>query len=255
MESRPTFAEIDLAALRYNFQQVRNTIPAGCGILAVVKADAYGHGAVTIGVALEAEGAIAAQQPVRAQRLITRARFLAEKARRSAAFTPADFKQQCETELQQLLADINEVETESKNAGNPEALTLVDLARKAHAEGQRICARANNSLPALAAFRMMVRMGHQFLLQAEALAQDGSPEQVGNNVLPQRLKELDASIVEVRSNVQGEPTGFAQILVTQAASLRDRAHAASQRGYQVVAMETSGMALDLLREALKLNNK
>ena len=53
MESRPTFAEIDLAALRHNFQQVKKAIPAGCGILAVVKADAYGHGFMDIATELE----------------------------------------------------------------------------------------------------------------------------------------------------------------------------------------------------------
>jgi alanine racemase len=53
MESRPTFAEIDLAALRHNFQQVRDTVPPGCGILAVVKADAYGHGFMDIAMELE----------------------------------------------------------------------------------------------------------------------------------------------------------------------------------------------------------
>jgi alanine racemase len=53
MDSRPTIAEIDLAALRHNFQQVRNAIPANCGILAVVKADAYGHGFMDIALELE----------------------------------------------------------------------------------------------------------------------------------------------------------------------------------------------------------
>jgi alanine racemase len=53
MDSRPTIAEIDLAALRHNFQQVKKSIPAGCGILAVVKADAYGHGFMDIAMELE----------------------------------------------------------------------------------------------------------------------------------------------------------------------------------------------------------
>jgi len=56
MESRPTFAEIDLAALRHNFQEVKRTVPAGCGILAVVKADAYGHGFLDVAMELETQG-------------------------------------------------------------------------------------------------------------------------------------------------------------------------------------------------------
>ncbi len=56
MESRPTFAEIDLAALRHNFEEVKKTVPQGCGILAVVKADAYGHGFMDIATELEKLG-------------------------------------------------------------------------------------------------------------------------------------------------------------------------------------------------------
>jgi len=56
MESRPTIAEIDLAALRNNFIQIKNAIPKGCDILAVVKADAYGHGFMDIATELESLG-------------------------------------------------------------------------------------------------------------------------------------------------------------------------------------------------------
>jgi alanine racemase len=53
MDSRPTIAEIDLASLRHNFHQVRNAIHPECGILAVVKADAYGHGFMDVALELE----------------------------------------------------------------------------------------------------------------------------------------------------------------------------------------------------------
>lgn len=53
MDSRPTLAEIDLAALRHNYFQVRRSIPETCGILAVVKADAYGHGFMDVSRELE----------------------------------------------------------------------------------------------------------------------------------------------------------------------------------------------------------
>jgi alanine racemase len=51
---RPTRAEIDLAALRRNVAAVRELSPRA-EILAVVKANAYGHGAVIIARALERE--------------------------------------------------------------------------------------------------------------------------------------------------------------------------------------------------------
>jgi alanine racemase len=44
----PTTATIDLLSLIHNLGQVRRFIPASCDVLAVVKADAYGHGAIQI---------------------------------------------------------------------------------------------------------------------------------------------------------------------------------------------------------------
>jgi len=44
---RPTRAEIDLSALRHNLQIVRNA-SGSAGIMAVVKAEAYGHGLIQI---------------------------------------------------------------------------------------------------------------------------------------------------------------------------------------------------------------
>jgi alanine racemase len=56
MDSRPTVVEIDLAALRHNFSLVKQAVPEGCGILAVVKADAYGHGFQYVSEELEKLG-------------------------------------------------------------------------------------------------------------------------------------------------------------------------------------------------------
>jgi alanine racemase len=49
---RPARAHIDLQALRHNYQLARET--TGAKALAVIKADAYGHGAVCVAQALEA---------------------------------------------------------------------------------------------------------------------------------------------------------------------------------------------------------
>ncbi|MBQ5972821.1 MAG: alanine racemase [Oscillospiraceae bacterium] len=54
---RRTWAEIDLAALRENYALLRGRVPAGAGTIAVVKADAYGHGADAVARELEAMGA------------------------------------------------------------------------------------------------------------------------------------------------------------------------------------------------------
>ena len=53
---RPTWAEIDLDSLIHNFNAVRGILWEGVGVLSVVKADAYGHGAVETGRALEEAG-------------------------------------------------------------------------------------------------------------------------------------------------------------------------------------------------------
>lgn len=53
---RRTWAEIDLDALSHNYQQARRRIGPGVKYLGVVKADAYGHGAVQIAARLEQLG-------------------------------------------------------------------------------------------------------------------------------------------------------------------------------------------------------
>lgn len=55
-DSRPTFAEIDLGALKYNYAKIRSSLSSRTKILAVVKADAYGHGFMDISRELETLG-------------------------------------------------------------------------------------------------------------------------------------------------------------------------------------------------------
>ena len=54
--TRPTFAEINLDNLAFNYHSVRKFVGPGVDLMAVVKADAYGHGAVQCAGRLEAEG-------------------------------------------------------------------------------------------------------------------------------------------------------------------------------------------------------
>src|ERR1700677_1408392 len=55
--TRPTWAEVSLSTLRQNFRTVAKHLGAGATVCAVVKADAYGHGAVECSRALQSEGA------------------------------------------------------------------------------------------------------------------------------------------------------------------------------------------------------
>ena len=55
--TRPTWAEVSLSTLRENYRTVTKYVGSGVTVCAVVKAYAYGHGAVECSKALEAEGA------------------------------------------------------------------------------------------------------------------------------------------------------------------------------------------------------
>lgn len=54
---RPTYARIDLDNLAHNYHSVRDFVGRGVKFMAVVKADAYGHGAVECSQRLDREGA------------------------------------------------------------------------------------------------------------------------------------------------------------------------------------------------------
>ena len=55
--TRPNWAEVSLSALRHNFRALQEHVGAGVTICAVVKCDAYGHGAEACALTLEREGA------------------------------------------------------------------------------------------------------------------------------------------------------------------------------------------------------
>ena len=52
-----TWAESSLENLRHNYEAIRKSLPAGCRFLGVVKADAYGHGALPVSRLLQEAGA------------------------------------------------------------------------------------------------------------------------------------------------------------------------------------------------------
>lgn len=52
-----TWAEISLENIKHNYESIRKELPDGCKFLGVVKADAYGHGAVRVAKLLQDCGA------------------------------------------------------------------------------------------------------------------------------------------------------------------------------------------------------
>lgn len=52
-----SWAEISLPNIRHNYENIRASLPSGCRFLGVVKADAYGHGALAVSRLLQDAGA------------------------------------------------------------------------------------------------------------------------------------------------------------------------------------------------------
>ena len=72
---RRCWAEVDLGALRHNFKLVRERA-GDAAVMAVVKADAYGHGDAVVAPLLEQEGADSLRCPALARRCACAGRAL-----------------------------------------------------------------------------------------------------------------------------------------------------------------------------------
>ena len=49
-------AEVSIEAIKHNYHEIRKLIPHSTGIMGIVKADGYGHGAAEIANILQEEG-------------------------------------------------------------------------------------------------------------------------------------------------------------------------------------------------------
>ena len=52
----PTYATVNLAALAHNLSLITRYLPTSCEVMAIVKANAYGHGALAVAQALAKQG-------------------------------------------------------------------------------------------------------------------------------------------------------------------------------------------------------
>ena len=69
---RPTWVEVDLNRLESNFLALRRLLPRPVKIMAVIKADAYGHGAAPVGLRLQQLGADALAVAILEEALVLR---------------------------------------------------------------------------------------------------------------------------------------------------------------------------------------
>ena len=97
-----TWAEINLSALEHNYRTLRALAPVGCRFLGLVKADAYGHGAVEVGRKLEELGA---------DMLAVACVSEAEELRRGGISMPILCLGQTPVELAPLLLDLHVTQT------------------------------------------------------------------------------------------------------------------------------------------------
>ena len=56
-QMKRTWAEIHLDRLAHNYHTIRKTLPEGCRFMGLIKANAYGHGALPVARKLEELGA------------------------------------------------------------------------------------------------------------------------------------------------------------------------------------------------------
>ena len=69
---RPTWVEVDLNRLESNFLALRRLLPRSVKIMAVIKADAYGHGAAPVGLRLQQLGTDALAVAILEEALVLR---------------------------------------------------------------------------------------------------------------------------------------------------------------------------------------
>ncbi len=69
---RPTWVEVDLNRLESNFLALRNVLPRHVRIMAVIKADAYGHGAKPVALRLQQIGVDALAVAILEEALVLR---------------------------------------------------------------------------------------------------------------------------------------------------------------------------------------
>ena len=104
-EALRAWAEVDLSALRHNAAALRSILPNGCKLMAIVKSDAYGHGAEKVASILRNDGvdsfAVAtAEEGVKVREAIPDGEILV------LGYTPSvHAKLACDYDLTQLVVD------------------------------------------------------------------------------------------------------------------------------------------------------
>lgn len=99
------WVEVDLDIIAHNAKILRSLLPDGCDLMAVVKADAYGHGAKAVSARLEREGIRAFAVATVSEGIDLREGGLSGEVLVMGYTSPADAELLCKNNLTQLAVD------------------------------------------------------------------------------------------------------------------------------------------------------
>src|SRR5262249_10443194 len=118
MHTRPTWAEVSLAALRHNYRLLRDYMAGGhAAMMPVVKADAYGHGAEACAKALSDEGAAWFAVTCAREGLALRFAEIERRILLLSGFFPGEERQLIEQKLTPAVWDKNHLDALESAAG------------------------------------------------------------------------------------------------------------------------------------------
>jgi len=197
-------------------------------------------------VVAEARRALDQKNEQEAEWRLALARSFVSKAMRSGTGGAGAFESRLEEELAQLNEDIKEIEQRAREQANNDALEMAAMARLASEKAERAFA---NGRPRVALQALLA--AQRFLAFAETLLGKTSGQQVDRSEVSQKLDRLDALLQEVSQSATASNNEVAMELVNQAIEIRDRAREAFNRGRLRVASESSDVAMEMLRTALK----
>jgi hypothetical protein len=208
----------------------------------------------------EAEAAIERKQAQEAKWRIELARNLVDKVMRKAGRsvdTQENMARRYEEALQELARDIEEVRTKAREANQPEALQLVELAATAYRAAENAGQQSQPARP-LRKFRLafqLIRSAQYFLLRAETLLRESSPATVANAptraAVAQQLVQLENSIQTLRQAPQQDDSESCQAVAMQAMEMSKRAQVTLERGETRVAIAIIEVAEDLIEQCVK----
>lgn len=208
----------------------------------------------------EAEAAIERKQAQEAKWRLELARNLVDKVMRKAGRnvdTRESPARRYDEALQELARDIEEVRTKAREANQPEALQLVELAATAYraAENAGQQSQPARLLRKLRLAFQLIRTAQYFLLRAETLLRESSTANVANaptrSVVAQQMVHLENSLQALRQGTQQNDPESCEAVASQALEMSKRAQAALERGETRVALAIIEVAKDLIEPCVK----